>query len=167
MTRWTTEDELLFDLFGVTPKTKGGSVVMEITDTRLADTMREIHTMAFSFIRDTYLTPYRIRKMIESTRHKAFGSFIKSNLVGFLFVDNESEIPLPGKCIEHFVILPWHQKNGTGSSLLSYVINHVYPESIFHMGVDRKKEHIVNFYRKHGFEYCNDKHMILTRGKHV
>ena len=25
----------------------------------------------------------------------------------------------------------------------------------------------VNFYKKHGFEYCNDKYMVLTRGKHV
>ncbi len=136
---------------------------MEITDGRLASTMSDVHTGAFGFVRDPYLTQYRLRRMIESNRYSAFGYFAKSVLVGFLFVDHKSEIALPGKCIEHFAVLPWHQKNGIGSKILSYVINTVFPESIFHMGVDRKKEHIVNFYRKHGFEYCDDKHMLLTR----
>ena len=167
MTRWTAYDELIFDLFGITPKPKGDSVVMEITDVKFASTMSDVHTGAFGFTRDLYLTEYRLRRMIESDRYKAFGHLIKGDLVGFLFVDTEPETALPGKCIEHFAVLPWHQKNGVGSNILFHVINHVYPDSIFHMGVDRKKEHVVNFYKKHGFEYCNDKYMVLTRGKHV
>ena len=142
-------------------------MLAKITDGSIAATMREIHTMSFSFIPDPLLTPYRLNRMITGNRHEAFGYFMENSLIGFLFVDHESEIALPGVCIEHFAVLPWKQSAGVGSSILSYVINDVYPELFFHMRVDNKKMHLVAFYMKHGFVYHDDKYMILERRHHV
>lgn len=135
-------------------------MLTEILDTRLATTMREIHTMASGFEIDLHLTPYRIRKMIEGTRHRAFGYFLKDRLLGFLFVDDES--PFPGRLIEHFVVLPWDQSNGVGSELLSFVMHDVFPGSVLFLGVDPKKQHLKDFYKKHGFERYDEGHMIFS-----
>ncbi len=135
-------------------------MLREITDPKFAITMREIHTAAFGFIIDPYLTPYRLRRMIEGTRHMAFGYFLKDTLAGFLFVDNESTFP--GKLIEHFAVLPWHQGNSVGSKLLSYVVNNVDRGSVFFLSVDMNRHWLVDFYKKHGFEKYDDEHLIFT-----
>ena len=138
-------------------------MIIEITNTKFATIMREIHTAAYGFTVNLYLTPYRFRRMIESTRYRAFGYFLKNSLVGFLFIDDESIFP--GKFIEHFAVLPWCQGKGIGSKMLSHITTDIFRGSVLFLGVDKKKRRLVNFYKKHGFTRYDNKHLIFTGPK--
>ena len=135
-----------------------------LIDPTFAQELAGINNAAFGYRSIPNISAYQIRRCINESRYDVYVIIGKSSIVGFLIVDNKPEefiLSSKEKCIEHFSISPWRQRNGVGKTLLGHVMNEVYPKDNFHLCVEAANK-AVFLYEKLGFVSYGINHMVRS-----
>jgi len=135
-----------------------------LIDPTFAQELADINNAAFGYRLIPNISAYQIRRCINDDRYDVYVIPDKSSIVGFLIVDNEPDkfiLSPKEKCIGHFSISPWQQRNGVGKTLLGHVMNEVYPKDNFHLCVEAANK-AVFLYEKFGFVSYGINHMVRS-----